>query len=102
MSELKNKLIANTFREFADRIENGTCGADEETLMDIANQMIHIKLNAEQMCAFMGHISRATLTRMIFDERVPRPHKEPGGKEFWYRDEVEEHIKEYKIKHNIK
>ena len=102
MSKLENKLIADTFREFADKIENGTCGADSDTLADIASQIIHIKLNAEQMCLFMGNISRSTLTRMIFDERVPKPHKEPGGKEFWYRDEVENHLKEYKRKHNIK
>lgn len=102
MSGMKNKVVANIFREFADKIENDTCGVDEETLSDIANQIIHIKLNAEQMCAFMGHISRATLTRMIFDGRVPKPHKEPGGKEFWYRDEVEKHIEVYKAKYNIK
>lgn len=40
------KQIANIFREFANKIENGTCEVDEENLVEIANTMIHIKLTA--------------------------------------------------------
>jgi predicted DNA-binding transcriptional regulator AlpA len=53
--------------------------------------MLHIKLNAEQTCRFLN-CSRATLSRMINDGRVPRPYKEAGGKEYWYQDELEDYI----------
>lgn len=50
MNILTNKAIAKIFREFADKIENNTCAVDSETLTDIANKLIHIKLTAEQVC----------------------------------------------------
>lgn len=99
MNTLTNKAIAKIFREFADKIEKGTCTVDVETLTDVANKMIHIKLNAEQMCSYLN-VSRATLTRMICDSRVPRPRKSPGEKEYWYQDEVDEYIRNYKLKYN--
>lgn len=43
------KLIAAIFRQVADKIEAGTCEVDDQELTDIANTLIHRKLNAEQM-----------------------------------------------------
>ena len=100
MRILTNKIIAKIFREFADKIENGTCGVDEETLTDIANKMIHIKLNAEQMCNYLN-VSRATLSRMTCDGRIPQPHKTAGEDKYWYRDEVDEYIAAYKKKYGL-
>ena len=76
-----NKEIANIFRNFADKIENGTCGTDAETLTTAANMMIHIKMTAEETCSYL-HVSRATLTRMVADGRVPHPHKTKGGDKY--------------------
>lgn len=100
MNILTNKVIARIFREFADKIENGTCAVDSETLTDIANKMIHIKLNSEQMCNYL-HCSRATLIRMVADGRVPRPHKTAGEDKYWYQDEVDNHIAEYKKRYGL-
>lgn len=100
MRHLTNKLIAKIFRDFADKIESGTCAVDTETLTDVANKLIHVKLNAEQMCSYLN-VSRPTLTRMICDGRVPRPRKSPGEKEYWYQDEVEEHTHNYKSKYGL-
>lgn len=100
MRLLTNKAIAKIFREFADKIENGTCATDIETLTDIANNLIHIKMNAEQLCNYL-HCSRATLTRMVADGRVPIPHKAPGEDKHWYQDEVDNHISEYKRKYGL-
>lgn len=100
MNIRSNKQIADIFRKFADKIENGTCAVDIENLHHIANQMIHIKRYSEDMCKDLN-CSRATLSRMIIDGRIPLPRKEAGNKEYWYQDEVEEHIQEYNKKHNI-
>ena len=40
--------IASIFRKFADKIENNTCEMDDRELNEIANMLIHRKLNAEQ------------------------------------------------------
>lgn len=94
------KEIANIFRTFADKIETGTCGTDVETLTHIANQMIHIKMTAEEVCSYLN-CSRSTLTRMIVDERVPRPYKDRGGNKYWYQDEIDDYISEYKRKYGL-
>lgn len=95
-----NREIARIFREFADKIEKGTCDTDSETLTDIANKMIHIKMTAEQTAAFLN-VSRATLVRMVGDGRVPYPHKDRGGTKYWYQDEVEESLAKYKQKYGL-
>lgn len=100
MSILTNKAIAKIFRQFADKIENGTCDVDEETLSDIANNLIHIKLNAKQVAKYIN-VSRATVSRMVADGRLPHPHKTAGEDKYWYRDEIDEHIAKYKAKYGL-
>lgn len=100
MKNLTNKAIAAIFRQFADKIENGTCAVDIETLTDIANKMIHIKMTAEETCSYLN-VSRATLTRMVCDGRVPHPHKDRGGNKFWYQDEVDKFMSDYKEKYGL-
>lgn len=100
MRKLTNIAIAKIFRKFADKIEDGTCDVDVDTLTDIANKMIHIKMNAEQTCSYLN-VSRATLTRMVADGRVPVPHKDRGGDKYWYQDEIDDYIDEYKKKYGL-
>lgn len=49
MRRLSNIAIAKIFRDVAKKIEDGTCETDHETIEHLANQLIHIKLNAEQL-----------------------------------------------------
>lgn len=100
MSFLTNKVIARIFREFADKIDKGTCDVDTDTLEEIANNLIHIKMNAEQTSAYLG-VSRATLSRMVIDGRIPHPRKDRGGDKYWYRDEVDKSLAEYKQKYGL-
>lgn len=100
MSLLSNKTIAKIFREFADKIESGTCETDIDTLEEIANNMIHIKMTAEQTCSHLN-VSRATLVRMVADGRVPRPHKDRGGNKYWYKDEVDNYMLKYRQKYGL-
>lgn len=94
------KQIANIFRNVADKIEDGTCEADHDTLEEIAKVMIHIKMTAEQTCSYLN-VSRATLSRMVIDGRVPRPHKDRGGNKYWYQDEVDDYMNRYKEKYGL-
>lgn len=94
------KEIGKIFIEFGHKIENNECETDIETLSNIASKMIHIKKYEEDMIKDIN-CSRPTLYRMIADGRLPKPHKEAGKKQFWYWDEVLEHIDNYKKKHNI-
>lgn len=100
MNKLTAKAIARIFRQVADKIEAGTCEVDTENLTEIANTLIHIKLNTEQMCKYIN-CSRATLVRMVADGRLPHPHKSAGEDKYWYQDEVDKHIAEYKAKYGL-
>ena len=41
--------IAAIFRKIAAKIEDGTCEVDDRELTEIANMLVHRKLNAEQL-----------------------------------------------------
>ena len=94
------KVIATIFRQIAQRIEDDTCEVDDRELTEIANMLIHRKLNAEQLARHIN-VSRSTLTRMVADGRIPHPRKTLGGDKYWWQDEVENHIAEYKEKHGL-
>ena len=94
------KVIASIFRQIAQRIEDNTCEVDDRELTEIANMLIHRKLNAEQLARYLN-VSRSTLTRMVTDGRIPRPRKTLGGDKYWWQDEVENHIAEYKEKYGL-
>ena len=49
--------------------------------------IVREKLNAEQVCNHYN-ISRATLTRWMSGDKIPKPHKDPGGKIYWFADEL--------------
>lgn len=91
IKSLQNKTIAKIFYDIGHKIENGTCGLEPDELMSMANKLLHIKLNIDQTCKYLN-CSRATLYRMVADGRIPRPNKEPGGKEYWYQDELDNYI----------
>lgn len=95
MNPITKKLILKILKDTYNRIENDTCGLDEEELLDLGNKLIHVKLNIEQTCKHLN-CSRSTLNRMIFDGRVPKPYKEAGGKEYWYQDELDNYIRNHK------
>ena len=94
------KAIAAIFRKIAAKIEDGTCEVDDRELTEIANMLVHRKLNAEQLAHHLN-VSRSTLTRMVTDGRIPHPRKTLGGEKYWWQDEVENHIAEYKEKHGL-
>lgn len=100
MRKLTNKAIASIFRSIADKIENNTCETDIHTLTEIANNLIHVKLNAEQLCHYLN-VSRSTITRMVADGRIPHPHKTLGGEKYWWQDEVDNSMAEYNAKYGL-
>ena len=94
------KAIAAIFRKIADKIEAGTCELNDLELTEIANMLVHRKLNAEQVAHHLG-VSRTTITRMVADGRIPHPRKTLGGEKYWWQDEVENSIAEYNNKYGL-
>lgn len=90
--------VASIFRKFADKIENNTYELDDRELTEIANMLVHRKLNAEQLAHHLG-VSRSTITRMVTVGKIPQPRKTLGGDKYWWQDEVENRIAEYEAKY---
>lgn len=95
MNAVIKTMLIKILKDIQYKIENDTCGLDEEELISVMNMLTHVKLNIEQTCKYLN-CSRSTLNRMIFDGRVPKPYKEAGGKEYWYQDELDNYIKNHK------
>ena len=82
-----HKQVAKILRNAADKIENGTCGMDDDELQKLAQVIMHRKITLEQVCNIKGY-SRATLSRKIQSGELPEPHKDAGGKKYYYEDEI--------------
>ena len=95
MNAIIKTMLIKILKDIQHKIETDTCGLDEEELISVMNILTHVKLNIEQTCKYLN-CSRATLNRMIFDGRVPKPNKESGGKEYWYQDELDNYIRNHK------
>ncbi len=87
--------IIKILKDTINKIENNECSLDDEEILSIAKNLIHIKLNIEQTCKYIN-VSRATLNRMIIDGRIPTPKKTLGGDKYWFQDELDDYIKEHK------
>lgn len=82
MSNLSTRL-----RELADKLDQGQCGLDADEMEALTQMICHVKVTLEEVCHRKG-FSRATLDRRIQCGQFPEPHKDPGGKKYYYWDEV--------------
>ena len=83
--------IANLLRIFADSIEQMKGGLYDEEILAIASLLTNRKMSIEQTAQRYG-VSRATVYRWIDAGKLPRPHKEPGGKEYMILNECDEYL----------
>lgn len=86
---MDKQILLSILRDTCARIERNECGLDDEEITEIARILCHHKLTEEQVCN-RKHISRATLSRRILSGEYPPPHKEPGGKKYYYWDEIKD------------
>lgn len=94
MKDVVKRMLIKVLKDTQDKIENDTCGLDEEEIMSIVRTLTHVKLNIEKTCRHLN-CSRPTLNRMIADGRIPKPYKELGGEKYWYQDELDDFIKQH-------
>lgn len=85
------KIVARMLKDTAEKIDNGSCGLDEEELIALCSMFLHRKINIEQTCQHFG-VSRATLNRWQQCGKLPPFHKDCGGKDYLWLDEAEEYV----------
>lgn len=87
--------IIKILKDTIHKIENNECALDDDEILSIAKNLVHVKLNIEQACRYIN-VSRATLNRMIIDGRIPQPKKTLGGDKYWFQDELDDYINRHK------
>lgn len=95
---ITNRLISKELRDIADRIDDGTCGVDDEEGQMIYSAMMNRKMNIEKICQTYG-ISRATLNRWQNKGKLPPFRKDSGGKDYLFSLEIEESLKRWNSTH---
>lgn len=94
MKAAVKRTILKILKDTYDKIENDTCGLDDEEIIAIAKNLTHVRLNIEETCKHLN-CSRPTLNRMIADGRIPKPYKKLGGEKYWYQDELDDFINQH-------
>ena len=91
---LNKKTVARMLRDAADRIENGTCGLDDEELISLGSMLMRRKMNIEQISQHFG-VARITINRWQQCGKLPPFHKDPGGKDYLFLDEIEDCVSKW-------
>lgn len=78
-------------RHIVEPLMAGRFSAAETVLLGMAVAMCHIERNIEQTCMILGGCDPKTLKRWEADKSLgfPAHHKDPGGKQYYWLDEVE-------------
>lgn len=95
---ISRRLIVQELRAIAKRIEDGTCGVDDEELIEIGAMLMSRKLNIEMVCQ-KYNISRATLNRWQQKGKLPPFRKDSGGKDYLLQTEIEESLRIWNQNH---
>lgn len=82
------KIIVKLMREYADKIEAGTCELTEEEQSDILSALTHKALCKEEACEFLN-IKRSRFDDLVRLGKIPRGRKRKrDNKLVWYKDEL--------------
>lgn len=88
---ISKSIIGKLLIDIGTRILHDECELDEDECNEVFLALGHKKMDIEQVCHHYG-ISRATLDRKIKNGEFPAPHKELGGKKYFWYDEIETKI----------
>ena len=81
-------LVADFLRESADKIEQGTCGLEEDELLQLTSTLMHQKLNKSEAASLLN-ISTRQFDRKIESGELPKGTHTLGSKQlYWYKDEI--------------
>lgn len=81
-------IIADFLKDSANKIVNNECGLDDQEILYLASQVMHVKLNKTQASDFL-HLSTRTFDRKINNGELPIGKKDIGSNQlYWFKDEL--------------
>lgn len=97
MREGLRNLLGDELIRIGNDIKLNRCPMTDEQGLDILDIVRHKPMNKEQACEYIG-LARSRFDDLVRDGILPKGRKEKGGKLYWYQDELDNAIRDYKVK----
>ena len=97
MREGLRNLLGDELIRIGNDIKLNRCPMTDEQGLDILDIVRHKPMNKEQACEYIG-LARSRFDDLVRDGILPKARKDKGGKLYWYKDELDKAIRDYKVK----
>ncbi len=97
MREGLRMLLGDELIRIGNDIKLNRCPITDEQGLDILDVVRHKPLYKEQSCEYIG-LARSRFDDLVCDGILPKGKKDKGGKLYWYQDELDKAIRDYKVK----
>ena len=97
MREGLRNLLGDEIIKIGQDIKLNRCPITDEQGLDILDIVRHKPMNKTQACEYIG-LGRSRFDDLVRDGILPKGRKEKGGKLYWYQDELDKAIRDYKVK----
>lgn len=88
MKEMTNVVFGDMIIDVGHKVKEGKCGLDKETIEKGVRLIGHRKMYIGEICNEYD-MSARTLERRVAEGKMPKWHKEPSGKKYMYKDEID-------------
>lgn len=97
MREGLRNLLGDELIRIGNDIKLNRCPITDEQGLDILDIVRHKPLYKEQSYEYLG-LGRSRFDDLVRDGILPKGKKDKGGKLYWYQDELDKAIRDYKVK----
>lgn len=97
MREGLRMILVQELLKIAEDIKLDRCQMTDEQGLDILDVVRHKPMNKTQACEYIN-LQRSRFDDLVRDGILPKGRKDKGGKLYWYKDELDKAIREYKVK----
>ena len=97
MREGLRNLLGDELIRIGNDIKLNRCPMTDEQGLDILDIVRHKPMNKTQAYEYIG-LQRSRFDDLVRDGILPKGRKDKGGKLYWYQDELDKAIRDYKVK----
>lgn len=97
MREGLRMLLGDELIKIGNDIKLNRCPMTDEQGLDILDIVRHKPMYKEQSYEYLG-LGRSRFDDLVRDGILPKGRKDKGGKLYWYKDELDKAIRDYKVK----
>ena len=97
MREGLRNLLGDEIIKIGQDIKLNRCPMTDEQGLDILDIVRHKPMYKEQACEYIN-LQRSRFDDLVRDGILPKGRKDKGGKLYWYQDELDKAIRDYKVK----